>query len=86
MNLIKNLASWKKKDDSTAFYSQIVKEMMEALTLLNTFFQGDQTKIHAWMTTPNPLFGETTAIRLILMGRGHKVLAFMKNAIEENQP
>lgn len=61
------------------------KENVEIISLLSGFFKNSE-KVYMWLHVKNPHFGETSAIRLMLIGRSHKVLAFVKNAIEENWP
>jgi hypothetical protein len=38
-----------------------------------------------WMTTRNPNFGHLTPIHLMEIGRGHKVAAFIREAMEDEE-
>lgn len=57
---------------------------IEIVILLHVFFQ-DVIKINRWLNTPNPLLGNSSPISLVKVGRGEKVLAFIKNALDENK-
>lgn len=60
--------------------------IVECIKLVDTFFKNDSNKTAAWMKAKNPLLGESSPIMLILRGRGHKVLAFIKSQLDENKP
>lgn len=62
-----------------------IKEYAECVNLLNDFFQGDINKVSAWMNCINPHLGNTSPFYLFQCGRGHKVLAFVKGALEDNE-
>lgn len=55
-----------------------------AMMLIISEFDWSIDKADKWMSTPNPNLGEATPKHLILTGRGHKVLQFIRTAIEEN--
>lgn len=38
-----------------------------------------------WMTTPNPMLGNFAPLRMMEAGRGHKVAAFIRQAIEDEE-
>jgi hypothetical protein len=50
--------------------------------LLRVFFKHTPEKIEVWLNTPNLNFGGCSPNKLIQLGRGHKVLAFVKEAAE----
>lgn len=52
--------------------------------LLIEFFKGDQEKIKLWLDSDNLNFGGSSPGLLMNNGRAHKVLAFIKAAIDEN--
>jgi hypothetical protein len=60
-----------------------IEFMNEAINLLQDFFKND-VKVDKWLNSPNLNFGGATAINLFLNGKGHKVLLFVKNALDEN--
>ena len=43
----------------------------------------DSNKIHAWIDTENPNFGNASPKALIQMGLGNKVLSFVKDRLED---
>lgn len=61
---------------------EISKEVIEIIVELHATFS-DYEKIHFWLTTKNLNFGDVSPLYLILIGRGHKVLQFIKSAAEE---
>lgn len=62
-----------------------VENLVISIRLLNKFFDRDSSKVAAWLTIPNPNLGETRPIDFYMRGRGHKVLSFIENALEENE-
>ena len=58
-------------------------QVAEAIELLDAFFK-DEVKTNAWFNIENPLLGNCTPMELFIRDRGHKVLSFIKNAIDEN--
>lgn len=61
-----------------------MRELVDCIFYLNEFFD-DMDKISFWMMTENPHLGNISPFDLFTRGRGHKVLAFVKNALEENK-
>jgi len=61
----------------TAARSDIIK-------LLAAFFQNDQTKIRAWLSTPNLNIGGSSPAGLIASGRHDKLLKFMKTQLSDS--
>lgn len=57
----------------------------EAAALVREFFGGDAVKTAEWFTSPNPLLGMITPQQLIDLGRGEKLLKFVKDQLEENK-
>jgi hypothetical protein len=41
-------------------------------------------KAQLWMNTENPHLGNSTPDHLVMMGRSHKLMSFIENAIDEN--
>lgn len=62
----------------------VTETNIEIIVNLHAFFQNYQ-KIKLWLTTKNLNFGNITPLRLMQMGRSHKVLEFIINAIDENE-
>lgn len=60
-------------------------DLVQLIRLLDEFFDSDDLKVSVWLSTKNPHLGESKPIDLFLKGRGHKVLAFARNAIDENK-
>lgn len=59
------------------------KDYTEALDCLCKHFQSSY-KAYKWLHSENVFFGDKKPIEMMLIGRGHKVLNFIKFAIEEN--
>lgn len=59
-------------------------QLQETICLLLEHFKKDPGKSALWMMTPNPSLGNSVPFEFFLRGRGHKVLSFVKNALEEN--
>lgn len=53
----------------------------EAEALVLKFFKEDTEKASAWWTTPNPHFGGTSPVDMVLAGRIHRVFKFIENAL-----
>lgn len=60
---------------------QIVEIIIEPHVILN-----DIKKVCSWLNTKNLNFGGIKPITLIAIGKGHKVLQFIKDAREGNMP
>ena len=60
------------------------QEWTEAMRLVSDFF-GDSAKAVKWMGAKNPLLGDQIPIEMIAIGRGEKLLKFIKTSLEENQ-
>ena len=67
----------------TEIPSELEFQIAEAKALLSNFFKSE-TKAEAWLNIENPMLGNSSPIVLFKRGRGHKVLSFIKNAINEN--
>lgn len=61
-----------------------MRELVDCIFYLHDFFD-DLDKVSAWMMVKNPHLGNVTPMDLFMRGRGHKVLAFVKGALEENK-
>lgn len=60
-----------------------VENLVEIVRQVGEFFNWNE-KTAIWLNTPNPHFGALIPMSLIIMGRGRKVLQFIKNAREGN--
>lgn len=61
--------------------AQKSEEKLRFLDLyVNRFFNGDQTRIHEWWRTSNPLLGGVSPNEMIGMGFEDKLYAFVKQA------
>lgn len=63
-----------------------MNEELEIINLIQKHMGWELDKAILWMETPNPHFGCVEPMYLIQLGRGHKVLEFVKGAIESNKP
>jgi hypothetical protein len=61
-------------------------EQEQIVSLIQEHMGWSVDKALLWLTTPNPSFGCIEPIYLIQMGRGHKVLDFVKAAIDGEDP
>lgn len=59
---------------------RLLDQILEQLRL---FFK-DESKVDAWMTTKNPLLGNTSPADMFLAGRGAKLLAFIEQQLRNN--
>lgn len=57
-------------------------QYLEIVVNLHAAFN-DFKKMKFWLETKNPNFGNIAPIKLIALGRGHKVLNFIINALDE---
>jgi len=53
--------------------------------LVFAFFNGDVLRAHAWMNAKNPHLGDVSPKQMIVMGRGKKLLAWVKAQLAENE-
>lgn len=60
------------------------KQLVEAICLLNEFFEDDYEKIVIWLEIENPLLGNVAPVDLFARGRGHKVIAFIRSQLDDN--
>lgn len=56
----------------------------EACELVAEFFSGDIGKTRLWFLTANPLLGDVEPRMMILIGRAANLLAFVRDAIQQN--
>jgi uncharacterized protein (DUF2384 family) len=61
-------------------------EGMEVYKLVRLFFDGNEKKARAWMEAPNPLLGGIPPVYMVKMGRGAKLLRWVKQSIRDNEP
>lgn len=61
-----------------------IEFMVEALALLRKFFDMDEEKVDRWLASENLNFGGSSPAYLMMNGKAHKVLAFVKASLDEN--
>ena len=81
MNLCKRL----EKDLGFGMELKEMQDLLESIKLVQDFFTLNPEKTALWFTLENPLLGNVKPIDLFFRGRGHKVLSFIKNSIDENK-
>ena len=59
-------------------------DIVEVRKLVKAHFKGDLDKTARWMSTVNPLLGNTTPEAMVMAGREEKLLQFVKTQLEEN--
>ena len=95
-----NVLEFKKKDvakasnvsvDSVRYDDKMPKELYDRMTewataiaLVGQYFK-DLDKTVLWFKVPNPLLGNIPPREMIRVGRFHKLLRFIQNALNENQ-
>ena len=57
----------------------------EVFTLVLEYFHGARDRAELWMTSKNPLLGDVTPDDMIAMGRGQKVLRWVRESLSENE-
>lgn len=62
------------------------EDIAYAGAFLAKFFERDPSMITAWWLTPNPMFGLISPANLVAIGRGHKVIEFIKAAERGDAP
>lgn len=73
--------SRKKKDVTLKIdveFIDIVKNLLE-------FFDGDSLKVKYWLTTKNLNLGDCEPLKLIALGRMHRVTEFIEASLNENK-
>ena len=60
-------------------------EMHEIVSLIQEHMKWSLDEALLWMDTPNPLLGNVSPMEMIEVGRGYKVMKFVKTAIDENK-
>lgn len=64
--------------------SDYQKTVEEIITLLMSGMGWDLDRALLWYETPNPLLGGVSAKSMTKLGRGHKVLKFIRASLDEN--
>lgn len=59
------------------------KEFFEIIVRLYNYFQ-DYGKVNAWLYTKNPMLGNIEPMNMVYLGRGSKVLEFIKSSEDGN--
>ena len=59
------------------------KQEKQVRNLVTKFFESE-IKADRWMRTKNPLLGAVSPYHMISIGRGDKLLRFVKNQLAEN--
>lgn len=57
----------------------------KVFSLILDFFHGDGEKAERWMATSNPLLGCMTPDDMIALGRGEKLLKWVRQSLAENK-
>lgn len=63
-----------------------MSDFEEAFGLVKKFFDGDHHKAMLWMVEKNPMLGGVSPREMLFIGRGDKLLQFIKEALSENEP
>lgn len=61
-----------------------MQDLLESIKLVQEFFVLNPEKVAFWFTTENPHLGNVKPIDFFYRSRGHKVLAFIKGCLDEN--
>lgn len=61
----------------------ITEEFIEMIAKILDYFKGDIKKTRAWIITPNPQLGAMAPLKLIMIGKGSKVIQFINDAAED---
>lgn len=57
----------------------------EVFSLILDFFHGAGDSAEHWMSTPNPLLGCSTPDDYIALGKGKRLLRWMRESLAENK-
>lgn len=68
-----------KHNPKTVTYTQAFSEILE-------FFNGDKDKAIAWYTVKNPALGDISPYEMIKIGKGRKLMQFIRSALAGNMP
>ena len=60
-------------------------EIVRVRNLMRKHFKDEPEKADLWLQTSNPHLGNMRPMDLILMGRGYKLITWIKAAMEENE-
>lgn len=63
-----------------------LEELVTTIIEVGAYFRWDVRKTTLWMQERNPMLGNLRPINMILIGRGLKVLQFVKNSKRGNHP
>ena len=76
-----------KKDFKIGIVSDYLKPAAyeEARKLILGFFEGDEKKTQLWFETPNTFFGSISPDKMFILGKGDRVLDWIKVALKENE-
>jgi len=58
-------------------------DLIDSIQMVHDIFD-DNEKVARWFITKNPHLGMAIPIEFFMNGRGHKVLKFIKGAMDEN--
>lgn len=64
----------------------MTEQIQELYLLLHNHFNGDDSKVNLWLTTPNPLLGDIIPMDMIWNGRVDKLLKVVHNMLDGNFP
>lgn len=60
-------------------YQQVLKEIIE-------FFNYDKDKALVWYMTKNPLLGDISPFEMVKIGKGQKLMKFIRSQLDGNHP
>lgn len=58
--------------------SQNLQDFIEIIKILDEYFNGDESRIFAWLYTQNKLFAHLKPMYIIEIGKSDKLLSFVK--------
>lgn len=61
------------------------EQKVEAMAMIDRFFNGDSVRVDLWMRTGNVLLAGHSPLQMISEGRGNKLLRWMRSALAENE-
>ena len=81
-----NLASIRYDEKIPPELRDRIIEWANLLNLVAGFFKGDPQKTFLWFTISNPSLGNISPRDMIRVGRYKKLMSFVQNALNENNP
>lgn len=66
--------------------SRFNKQFVDARNLIEAQTGWDRTKVSLWFKVKNPMLGNVAPAFMIAMGRGDKLISWIRTQIEEGKP